>query len=350
MKKISSIVIIAIIIIFVIIGAYHLWYKYSGNFMSINGGNTDDLDFSTNKNTNDSGTVIEDEIKEIPPNYRTVAKNQGTVEKVDYKFNNLDKYAYVYLPYGYNEEDTESKYNVFYVLHGGGGSQETLFTGVGQTSTIKNILDNMIENGELEPLIVVAPTYYDTSSISSSISSSDKMTSKFHTEVVESLIPSIETKYNTYLETNSKDAMEKSREHRAFGGFSMGSVATWYELIYDLDYFKYFMPMSGDCWIKGQQGGASHSKETAEYLNNAISNSKYKGTDFFVYALTGTEDIAYNAEGHMIQAMRQYADNFIFDKDKTKGNYYFSVLDGGVHTYEYVLRYIYNALPYFWTK
>ena len=40
--------------------------------------------------------------------------------------------------------------------------------------------------------------------------------------------------------------MERSRNHRAFCGFSMDSVTTWHTFEYCLPYFRYFLPSSGD--------------------------------------------------------------------------------------------------------
>ena len=45
-----------------------------------------------------------------------------------------------------------------------------------------------------------------------------------------------------------------SRDHRIFGGFSLGSVTTWLEFCYDYDYIKYFIPMSGSSWYYGGYG------------------------------------------------------------------------------------------------
>src|SRR5690554_8200734 len=58
----------------------------------------------------------------------------------------------VYLPPGYDENDRERKYNMLYLLHGIGGNRNEWLNG-----GVRNILDNLIANGEIEPLIVVFP-------------------------------------------------------------------------------------------------------------------------------------------------------------------------------------------------
>lgn len=293
-------------------------------------------------------------IKEIPTAYASPASKEGNVVRINYVTNSYDaanrsmnKYAYVYLPQGYNEN---TRYNVFYLLHGGGGNAERYFNGEGQSSTFKRVLDHMIANKELEPLIVVTPSFYPNDNTNTGVATAGVATQNFYHELTKDLIPAVEGKYHTYAQSTTTDGLKQSRTHRAFGGFSMGSVATWYSFIYCLDHFKYFMPMSGDSWIIAQQGGASRSNETAEYLHNSVKNSGYKVNDFFIYALTGSSDIAYNAMNNQMAAMKNYPESFLFNEDFSKGNIYFNVLEGGTHTYEYIHRYIYNALPSFWAN
>lgn len=48
------------------------------------------------------------------------------------------------------------KYNIFYLMHGGGENENTIFS-----SDVKfnNMLDHMIQNGDIEPMMVVTPTF-----------------------------------------------------------------------------------------------------------------------------------------------------------------------------------------------
>ena len=59
------------------------------------------------------------------------------------------------------------------------------------------------------------------------------------------LIPAVEGTYSTYADNVTPEGIKASRDHRAFGGFSMGSVATWHTFLNCLDAFRYFMPSSG---------------------------------------------------------------------------------------------------------
>ena len=284
----------------------------------------------------------------IPSAYRQSMENGGTIERVDYttiyQGQIYDKHAYVYLPAGYDSSGATS-YNIFYLMHGGSGRAEEFFGGVGRSSSLKNILDHMIENNELDPVIVVTPSYYKSGQ-----SDDAGLTQDFHEELLNDLMPAVEGAYHTYAQTPDVDGFRNSRDHRAFGGFSMGSVTTWYTFIYNLDYFKYYLPMSADSWIMGMMGGLNRPDETAATLSDVVVNSGYGVNDFFIYAITGTTDMAFEAETSQIEAMKAYTDTFIFGNDMNTSNLYYSMVEGGQHTYSYMNEYIYNALPYFFSE
>lgn len=62
---------------------------------------------------------------DIPAGYKDNITECGTLEEfhysaVSFSDEEYDKTAYVYLPFGYDSEDKETKYNVLYLMHGGG--------------------------------------------------------------------------------------------------------------------------------------------------------------------------------------------------------------------------------------
>lgn len=293
-----------------------------------------------------------DEIQEIPAAYLQESSQPGTIERVEYQTASYtdpdetqDKYAYIYVPYGYGET---RQYDVLYLLHGGGGSAETCFGGEGQSSELKRILDNLIANGEMEPLLVVTPTFYPMDNADNSVSTAGEMVARFPDELANDLIPAVESQYSTYAETTDPQGLTASRGHRAFGGFSMGAVTTWYVFMENLDYFHTFIPISGDCWTIATQGGGSQPEETARALEQALEDSGYGPEDFFIYAITGSEDIAYPMMSSQIEAMQDLPDSFHFGTENGVENIRFAVLDGGVHSYDYVRRYLYNLMPLLW--
>ncbi|WP_218834985.1 sugar-binding protein [Paenibacillus sp. E222] len=276
----------------------------------------------------------------VPNEYRVQSEKPGTIQSVTYKAPNLvngmdDKRVNVYLPYGYDSSDKTKKYNVLYLMHGGGENVDTIFGGPGQSKELKIIIDNMIAKGDIEPLIVVTPSFYGGTND----------TATFHEELINIVLPLVETEFNTYTESASRDDLKAARAHRAFGGFSMGSVTTWYTFVHGLDYFKYFMPLSGDSWVVGQTGGGSKPVETAEYLAKAAKDAGYGSKDFYVFSATGSADTAYPNLKPQIDAMKQLTNTFVYSSDLTKGNFYFIVADGGTHAWSWVNQYIYDILP-----
>ncbi|MGB4186302.1 MAG: alpha/beta hydrolase-fold protein, partial [Limnochordia bacterium] len=276
----------------------------------------------------------------LPSKYKLLSSQQGTTEVVHYQAPNRsggkdNKKLLVYLPYGYYDEGNNRKYNVLYLMHGGGENENLLFGGPGQNTELKRIIDNMIAFGDIEPLIVVTPTFYGGVNDAGD----------FHKELVDVVIPLVETKYRTHLTNGDREDMKDTRNHRAFGGFSMGGLSTWYTFIFALDYVKYFMPLSGDCWIIPASAGANRARLTAEYLQNVVRAGGYEPTDYYLLCATGDQDIAYGNMLPQINAMKQLKDTFIYSGDVSQGNFYFMVAKGGTHWWGWVNQYIWNILP-----
>ena len=96
--------------------------------------------------------VITDMIRPIPEDYLKECEHSGRLEELQIPDH---RSAIVYLPFGY--DDSDRHYSVFYLIHGGGGDQHSFFS---EDGTFKNMLDNMIDKGDMAPLIVVTPTFY----------------------------------------------------------------------------------------------------------------------------------------------------------------------------------------------
>lgn len=301
------------------------------------------------------------EFKAVSDEYRSENEKQGVIESLEYHVPHVEKGSHVkhlnvYLPYCYDAADTNKKYNVLYLMHGGGEDENLIFGGPSQNRELKNILDNMIAHADIEPMIVVTPTFYNMKNslkndpALSHVETLDHPlpvveTEFFHDELVNDLIPFVETEYRTYAKTASKEDLKASRGHRAFGGFSMGAVTTWYTYINCLDYFKYFMPLSGDCWALAQKAEGRMAKETAEYLANIPKDAGYTPTDYYLFCATGNQDIAYPNMKPQMDAMKELTDSFIYSSDTKEGNFYFIECEGGIHTWHWVNQFIYNILP-----
>ncbi len=299
---------------------------------------------SNTQSANLSGTVP-DELDYIPDGYENPATQQGTLNKLTYdtwesfsyeqKSNKITKEAWVYLPYGYTDEE---EYNVFYLSHGGWSNETTLMGTDDNPKSFKNVIDNAIQDGNIKPLIIVLPTYNNTSeNDSSDYSLAIQLTNQFHNELVNDLIPAVESKYSTYAKDTTPQGLKESRDHRGFGGFSMGSVNTWNTFRYCLDYFRYFMPMSGSYTTDG------------EYMADLVRQQGYSSQDFFIFAASGTDDFAYSAFKAQIMAMANNSGGmFKLAKNESEGNMSFLEREGYKHDAKANDEYTYNGLRFFW--
>ena len=284
------------------------------------------------------------ELGEVPESYYATITNAGRIERFEYRSGSITKAAYVYLPYGYDESDEQTRYDIFYLMHGGGGSEDGYLGDENSERDLKHILDNMIENGDIRPTIVVTPTFYR----SDDNGSEGDLTERFPTELVNDLIPALEEKYHTYAESTDSESLKAARSHRIFGGFSMGSVTTWYTFMNCMDYFEFYLPMSGDCWSSGMLGGIDFPHmATASSLNKSVSKQGYTADDFYIYSATGTDDIAHNVLSAQMSSMKRYRKTFKFTDDLQDGNVKFEVGKDLEHDYPAMMIYLYRGLQYF---
>lgn len=77
----------------------------------------------------------------------------------------------------------------------------------------------------------------------------------------------------------------------------------------------------------------------------------YESGDFFIYAMSGTEDFAYAAFTNQIQAMLNAPGNIFIDAANEKdGNLAYRVQEGNVHDGNAAMQYIYNGLIWLWAE
>ncbi len=288
--------------------------------------------------------VVPEQLAEIPDDYFSAAKEKGTLVELYYdtyesmtyeqKTTPLKKRAIVYLPYGYTDE---KEYNVFYLMHGGWGNESTTLGTPDNPSSFKNVIDNAIEHGKFDRLIIVCPTYNNTNENgqdSANFSLALQLNQNYHNELINDLIPAVESKYHTYAEDVTPQAVAASRDHRGFGGFSMGSVATWRTFQNCLDYFSYFIPMS-----------CGTSLDDDNILEAAKGREQ---SDYFVYIMTGTEDFAYSYDNNRAEKMRT-SPYFTEAAEGAHGNFAYCVKKGYSHGGVAAIEYTYNGLMLFRT-
>ncbi len=230
----------------------------------------------------------------VPAKFDTGETSEaGTLEELVYETKayatdgrSVEKRALVYLPYGY---DPDKNYNILYLMHGTGDDENYWL----QTHAYnKTMLDNMIALGEIDPLIVVTPTFYVEDDCMDGL---DALTFSFREELRNDLMPAAESRYSTWAETADDAGFAASRDHRAFAGLSRGAVTTANSVLCgSLDYFSWF-------------GLFSSFRTTREHILETIQSEEEKDlTIHYVYATTGNFDFA---TPYMVPGYRMLCEN-----------------------------------------
>ena len=287
----------------------------------------------TEQNTSRTTTTTPASVQTSPPafpyvqppyDYFKACAQHGTVIREDYTGVYGDNTLFVYLPYGYNEN---MKYNILYLSYLGGEYAEegSAYWFDDADANLDVMLDNMIANHEIEPMIVVAPSH------DKCLEAEDDM----WTEMRESIIPTVESKYSTYADSVSAADLKASRYHRAFGGYLTGASMTWTILKNDLDMIAYYLPMSG-----GYQGELSD-------LTSAIDRFGYPNDAFYIFAAGGKGNDLANSEMDALMQMLCTDPHFTPSDSFNNGNLIYLVCEDGVPWSRFMRNYICNALPLF---
>ena len=278
----------------------------------------------------------------IPAAYQNASAQPGTVTRLDYDSEDyvrdsapITKTAYVYTPYGYDESDTETRYDILYLMHGWGGHAGEYF----EYANLKNMFDNLIEKGDVPPMIIVSASFYNPNSRTDFGSSIEEFRA-FHLDFENHLMPAVEGQYHTYARSMTDEDLKASRDHRAFGGFSLGSVTTWLEFCHDTDYIRYFLPMSGSSWYYGTYGDFQIEKNV-DYIEQLVQDRDLNHRGYFIYHAVGTNDAVKSQSLMMADEMLSRGEVF------PPEHYVFYLKDGGYHDFDAVQEYLYNALPLF---
>ena len=144
---------------------------------------------------------------------------RGKLERVDYdsKTVGVKRWMQVYTPPGYSKE---KKYPVLYLLHGIGGNEREEWAKGGVPHVI---LDNLIADKKIEPMIVVLPNGNATTNTAPAAGSGESGGRRgfgdltgwgkpFENDLIKDIIPFIEANYS----------VKSNRESRALAGLSMG--------------------------------------------------------------------------------------------------------------------------------
>ena len=184
-------------------------------------------------------------------NYGEATKH-GTVSHPWYtsKILGMDRRLTVYTPYGY-ESNPKKKYPVLYLLHGAGGDEEA-WSSMGRAA---QILDNLIEKGLAEPMIVVMPNGNANQAAARTLNIPEKpMPNRWDREAFAKLseeerdllmngyVRSLCTEIVPFIEKNFRAIAKPSS--RAIAGLSMGGGHTISASILYPEMFDYICPLS----------------------------------------------------------------------------------------------------------
>ena len=146
-----------------------------------------------------------------PAGFRTKRENiphgELTMIQYDSKTVGTRRQMLVYTPPGYS---TDRKYPVLYLLHGIGGDEREWQ----RLCSPENILDNLLSEGKIQPMIVVMPNgraQVNDRPEGNIFAASDAF-ANFENDLLKDVIPTIESRYSVHT----------NRENRALAGLSMG--------------------------------------------------------------------------------------------------------------------------------
>ena len=206
-------------------------------------------------------------------NYRE-ANQRGNLHEIWYDSPSLNsnRRMIVYTPYGY-DENKDKRYPVLYLMHGGMRDEDQW----ADLGLVRQILDNRIEKGEAEPMIVVMPNYRLDFQAAEHIEVPGHRFERinglrfargdFSQSLKEDIIPYIDSHFRTIPD----------KAHRAVGGFSMGSITS-------SSCFLALPDMIGSLFVVP---GASQDRAAAQW-----ENVKKQGYNL-IYVATGEDDTGY---------------------------------------------------------
>ena len=273
--------------------------------------------------------VAEETVLGVPLKYELSCPERGEIRELFYDAVTLDgadvtKRAMVYVPYDY--ELSGADYNVLYFYHGNKDDETALFS----HGEILSVIDNLIYYGDIEPLLIVTPTWNDKENTDTKREAkSAGVKALAATELRKYLIPAVEDAYRTKAE-NAGEA--EAGKHRALAGLSYGAMMTLHAgILENYELFSSYGVISG-AWCSP----VSLSAAVAEGYEEGFSLD-------LLYAVNGSCD--FTLTDHLavmtaLDALSPYVE---------KGeNYRFLSVPKGSHDWELWELSIYDLLQALW--
>ena len=255
--------------------------------------------------------------KPEPAYLQVRAVPHGTVKSIPYQSKSLgtDRKMVVYTPPGY--ETSSSRYPVLYLLHGA-GSIETSWTERGKANVI---LDNLIADGKLQPLVVVMPfgfAFQRAQGQRGDAAENKQQREGFTRDFLEDVMPLVDSTLRVYTD----------RDHRAMAGLSLGGAQS---LAIGLTHLELFSRVAG---FSPALGAANNPETGGVNFDTVLADSARINAELkFLWVSSGTEDTLFNS----IQSFSTLL-------SKNKIEHIFRVT-GGAHTYEVWRRNLNDVAP-----
>ena len=244
-------------------------------------------------------------------NYKE-ANKRGSVSHVWYDSELLgsNRRMTVYTPYGY-ETSKKTKYPVLYLLHGGGGDEEA-WSSMGRAA---QILDNLIEKGLAEPMIVVMPNGNPGQQAAVTLNLPVSDINYRDPANANAYVKSLVTEIIPFVEKNYRAIPKK--EARAIAGLSMGGGHTTSATMLFPGVFDYICPMS--CGLRdgenvdAQMQGIKKAGYKLYWIGCGTDDFAWPGTETMVEILkrNGMEHTLFASDGgHVWYNWRYYLNTF----------------------------------------
>ncbi|WP_281336435.1 alpha/beta hydrolase-fold protein [Flavobacterium eburneipallidum] len=193
------------------------------------------------------------------------------IKKYFSKATNSWREMYVYTPPGY--DNSNEKYPVLYLLHGGGEDHRGWAT-QGKTNLI---LDNLIAENKAKPMVIamIDGNMGNTGGIAGF---NENALKAFERELKMGAIP--------FVESNFKVATDA--KNRALAGLSMGGMQTLYAGVKNSDMFSSLGVFSSGWWANNP----TLSDPQYEFMKNNVATINSNIKEFWI-SMGGKEDIAF---------------------------------------------------------
>jgi enterochelin esterase family protein len=246
------------------------------------------------------------------------ATSHGTLQTREYKSKSLgtDRKVVIYTPSGY--EESSQRYPVLYLLHGA-GSTESSWTERGRANVI---LDNLIADGKLKPLVVVMPFGYafarPAGGRRGDAAENKQQRDGFTKDFLEDVMPMIDTTFRVYPD----------RDHRAIAGLSLGGAQS---LAIGLSHPDLFSRVAA---FSPAMGAANDPRTGGVDFNSVLAESGRLNDQLkLLWVSCGTEDTLFDSIQSFTELLSKHKVEHIFR------------VTGGAHIYPVWQRNLNEVAP-----